>query len=355
MLPGGGAPRDWWIRDGLITETPVPGAVDLPGAWLLPGGLVDAHVHLTMNFGRRMPNEDGSDALVDANALAHLSTGVLALRDAGCAWGGTPRARDGRPALQRAGHILAPPSRGYPNVCRSVGSDALLQAAIDDLDGGAQWVKILGDFPDHTGNWFMAPANYPRETIEAVVREAHARGARVMAHSTGLGAADLIRAGVDCLEHGMVLTPDLVREMAERGTAWSLTLTTALKHIGPLMALDNPVGQYLRGAMDQVRERLALATSLGVTLMAGSDEIGVGGLGAELECLTQYGLSAEHALAAGSTSARRWLGLPDVVPGAVADLVLYERDPRTDLAVLRQPAAVVLGGRLLSTPAPATS
>lgn len=178
-----------------------------------------------------------------------------------------------------------------------------------------------------------------------VVREAHARGARVMAHSTGLGAADLIRAGVDCLEHGMVLTPDLVRGMADRGTAWSLTLTTALRHIGPLMALQTPVGQYIRGAMHQVRERLELAASLGVPLLAGSDEVGIGGLIDEIACLSQYGLSPAQALAAGSTSARRWLGFAAVVPGASADLVLFASDPRADVNVLRRPEAVILGGR----------
>lgn len=77
-LPVGGDPRDWWIRDGCLTDVPVPDAAPLPGAWLLPGGLVDAHAHLTMNFGRRMPHADGSDTLVEANLLAHLQTGVLA-------------------------------------------------------------------------------------------------------------------------------------------------------------------------------------------------------------------------------------------------------------------------------------
>lgn len=344
MLPDGHAVREWWIHDGRLSATPVPGAADLPGAWMLPGGLVDAHVHLTMNFGRRVPEADGSDALVDANAQAHLASGVLAYRDAGCAWGGTPVGREGRPALQRAGRILAPPTRGYPNICRSVDAAGLEAAAMEELDGGAQWVKVLGDFPDHTGNWFAAPANYPVEALAAVVRDAHARGARVMAHSTGLGAADLIRAGVDCIEHGMVLTPDLVREMADRGIAWCLTLTTALKHVGPLMTQQTPVGEYIRGAMNQVRERLELAASLGVTLLAGSDEIGVGGLLDELECLTRYGLSTEQALAAGSTSARQWLGFPEVTAGASADLVLYDRDPRLDLHALRAPSAVVLAG-----------
>ena len=60
----------------------VPGASEVPGAWVIPGGLADAHVHLTMNFGRVMPHPDGSDALVSANQGGLRRAGVLAVRDA---------------------------------------------------------------------------------------------------------------------------------------------------------------------------------------------------------------------------------------------------------------------------------
>ena len=95
----GEAPRHWWVSDGRLTDRPVPGARDLPGQWLLPGGLVDAHVHLTMNFGKAMPHDDGSDELVAANGDAQRRAGVLALRDAGCAWGGVPRESVAGPRL----------------------------------------------------------------------------------------------------------------------------------------------------------------------------------------------------------------------------------------------------------------
>ena len=115
-LPDGGALRDWWIADGRWCEGVVPGASEVPGAWVIPGGLADAHVHLTMNFGRVMPHPDGSDALVSANQGGLGRAGVLAVRDAGYAWGGVPRHSSEGPRLQRAGAILAPPGRGYPNV-----------------------------------------------------------------------------------------------------------------------------------------------------------------------------------------------------------------------------------------------
>ena len=53
------------------------------------------------------------------------------------------------------------------------------------------------------------------------------------------------------------------------------------------------------------------------------------------------------ALAAGSWAARDWLGLACVEEGAVADLVVYDADPRADLDVLARPRLTVLRGRLV--------
>lgn len=343
-LPEGSDAEDLWIVDGRLTDRPAPGAADLPGGWWLPGGLVDAHVHLTMNFGRRQPFDDGSDALIAANARAFRDAGILAVRDAGCAWGGVPRESADGPRLQRAGSILAPSGRGYPNVCRLVEAGDLVRVALEEVSAGAQWVKVLGDFPGPDGNWFTAPANYPRDVLTTLVREAHAAGARVMAHSTGLGAADLVAAGVDAIEHGMALTPDLVAAMADRSIAWTTTFATAYKHVGPLAAQQSPVGAYLRGQFDRLRDLLPRAVVLGVPILAGTDEVPGAALVRELEYLPPFGLTTTQALAAGSTAARAWLGFPTVEVGGVADLVLYDTDPRVDPAALDRPSAVVFDG-----------
>jgi imidazolonepropionase-like amidohydrolase len=343
-LPDGTDPEDAWIVDGRLTDRPVPGAVDLPGNWWLPGGLTDAHVHLTMNFGRRQPFDDGSDVLMAANARSFRDAGILAVRDAGHAWGGVPRETAAGPRLQRAGSILAPPGRGYPNVCRLVESGDLVRVALEEVSAGAQWVKVLGDYPGPDGNWFGAPPNYPRDVLVEVVREVHRAGARVMAHSTGLGATDLVAAGVDAIEHGMVLTPDLVAAMADRGIAWTTTFATAYKHLGALVDQQTPVGGYIRGKLDALRELLPRALALGVPVLAGTDEVPGAALVRELEYLPRFGLTTAETLAVGSTSARAWLGFPAADVGGVADLVLYDADPRADLTVLDRPSAVVLDG-----------
>lgn len=344
MLPDGIEPQDWWIADGRTLDRPVPGAVDLPGRWMLPGGLLDAHVHMTMNFGRVMPFADGSDGLLRANARAQLTHGVLALRDAGYAWGGVPEEMAEGPRLQRAGSLMAPEGRGYTNVCRTVTPDALVDAALEELGQGAQWVKIIGDFPGPDGDFFAAPATYPPDVLERVVRAVHAAGGRVMAHSTGQGAADLVAAGVDSIEHGMVLNEDLLRRMADQGTAWTLTIGTAMKHVGGLAAQQTAVGAYIRDHLNRLRTLVPMALSMGVPVLAGTDETGMGELWKELTWLTEFGLSPTDALRIGSVTARDALGFANVEAESDADLVTYDADPRGNLEILRNPTSVVYRG-----------
>jgi imidazolonepropionase-like amidohydrolase len=68
----------------------------------------------------------------------------------------------------------------------------------------------------------------------------------------------------------------------------------------------------------------------------------------EIQALTMIGMTGEQALAAGSWSAREWLGVPgELLPGAPADLVVYAEDPRDNPAVLTHPDLIILRGRVV--------
>jgi imidazolonepropionase-like amidohydrolase len=96
---------------------------------------------------------------------------------------------------------------------------------------------------------------------------------------------------------------------------------------------------------------VAAAYEAGVPIYVGSDAGGgiAHGLAAgEMLLLHEKaGLPAEAVLAAGSWGARAWLGFPGLVEGGLADLVVYDRDPRTDLRVLAEPRRIVLRGRVV--------
>ena len=52
-------------------------------------------------------------------------------------------------------------------------------------------------------------------------------------------------------------------------------------------------------------------------------------------------------LASASWAAREWLGFAGLVEGGLADLVVYDGDPRLDLTQLLNPGRIVLKGRVV--------
>jgi imidazolonepropionase-like amidohydrolase len=136
--------------------------------------------------------------------------------------------------------------------------------------------------------------------------------------------------------------------MAEQGTA----LTPTLSVIGG-------ASQRLRDTADTPRRRWALggaaahgplvaaAAEAGVTLLAGTDSRPHGRVADEVRALVAAGVRPHVALGAASWTARDYLGLPGLVPGAPADAVVYPDDPRQHLDRLDRPGAVVLRGRLV--------
>lgn len=295
------------------------------------------------NFGLR-----GRD-LIAANLQAQARAGVTVVRDMGSVLGARlplPVAVPGMRVIS-AGHFLAPAGGFHAGLYQPVPAAELVAAAVREAEAGAQWVKLIGDFPGADGNWWLPQVNYAPELVAEVVEAVHRLGARVAVHTTGPVADLLVAAGVDSVEHGPGLTGAGVAEMARRGTLWTPTVATGVYYAGMAARGSGPVAEAARASLPHWRGMIELGARLGVTILAGSDELPTGSLAGEVRTLHEFGLAPAQALAAASTAARNVFGLPGIEEGAPADLVLFERDPRTDLAVLAEPALVLLGGHRL--------
>lgn len=345
-LPDGTGPRDVWIEDGRFTFTPLQDALTLPGRYMAPG-MVDAHVHLSIDFaGLGKPH--GDPTLVLDNARRHLGAGVLALRDAGYV---QQLELDGvelppLPVIQRSGWIVVPEGRFFPGVevGKHTASHELTGRVHEVADAGLPWFKVIADFPDAEHDLFSAPLNYPLEVLEAAFSAAHARGIRVMAHTTGPSIDDLVRLGADAIEHGMSATPASVRLMAEHGVHWTPTLATVEAHLG--MAEGGGASPtHLRAWSERMTAALREAMSLDVPILVGTDEMPHGQIVAEMDALARHGMTPSEVIAAATTIGRRVLGLRGIEEGAPADLVAWDEDPRTDLAKVAHPRTILAGGR----------
>jgi imidazolonepropionase-like amidohydrolase len=344
--------RDIFVVDGTITfQAPEEVTTVLEGGYVIPG-LVDAHAHL--GLASPAPANASWEERVRASARAHLDAGVLLVREPG----GPDRAsagigpHEGLPHVRSGGQFLAPPNRYFPGLARVVPEEALPDAAEEEARASGAWAKVIGDWPGSDGRMRL---NYRTEALAEAARRVHAIGARIAVHATCAETIEAaIEAGFDSIEHAEWLRDDHIAAMAERGIALVPTLSI-LPFLPEAVAGVGVKGSGLQEMLAAIQghpEMVGRAADAGVMVLAGTDA-GMGPHGMvreEIGYLADTGLRREDALAAGSWTARRFLGFPGPEEGAPTDMVAYRDDPRRDLDVLAQPSLRMLGGRVLSSP-----
>jgi imidazolonepropionase-like amidohydrolase len=343
--------RDLWLDGDRISLTPIPGAVTVVDRGFILPGLVDAHCHIGI-----APGGAPVESLAQAKELALIDrgAGVLAMRDAGSPFP-YPALDDDPdvPRLARAGRHVAPPRRylrdiGVEVPAQEVAAEVTRQAAL-----GTGWVKLVGDWLDRDRG-DLAPA-WDDATLVAAVDAAHAAGVRITAHCfEEQSVATLVRAGIDCVEHGTGLSPEVIAEMAERGTALVPTMIN-IETFGTIASRAQErfpgYAKHMIALRDGFPALVAQAAAVGVPIYVGSDAGGGimhGQAGQEMLRLHAAGLPVESVLAAGSWGAREWLGFGGLVEGGLADLTVYAEDPRRDLRAVLDPQVIVLRGRVVS-------
>jgi imidazolonepropionase-like amidohydrolase len=340
---------DLWIRDGHITYEPVPGATTVGTGWIVPG-LVDMHCHIGLASHGATDRE-----ATELQALADRDSGVLLARDCG-----TPAdtrwidEREDLPRIVRAGKHIARPRRYIRDVSVDVEPPELSAAVTAEARRGDGWVKIVGDWIDReVGD--MTPL-WPAAELKAAVAAAHAAGVRATTHVFGRDAlAEALQAGFDCIEHGTGLDDELTARMASMQVALVPTLFNVVDNF-PGIA-DSGEGKFpayaaqMRELWAAAPERIATAYEAGVPIYVGTDAggaIGHGQIVDELTALHRAGLPLEYLLGGASWRARDYLGRPGLAEGDPADLVVFDADPRLDLATIAAPARIVLRGRVIS-------
>ena len=340
-----------WAVDGRVTFIPPPGrraddVVTLEG-WAVPG-LVDVHCHIGLAATGPVPA-----AGAERQAVADRDAGTLLVRDAGSP--SDTRWMDGRPDLPRilrAGHHLARPKRYLRYYGRELDDVGRLPGAVaEEAARGDGWVKLVADWIDRDlGSAGDLRPLWPDRVLAQAIRVAHDAGARVTAHTFSTEALPgLLAAGIDCLEHGTGLTPTMIDEVARRG----IPVTPTLLQVDQFEAIASHAGRYpvFAARMRELHARRFRQVrdlyDAGVRLLVGTDAGGTiehGRLPDEAAEMVAAGIPAAAVLAAASWRTREWLGVPGLVEGASADLVVYPADPREDIGVLAHPTAVVLRG-----------
>ncbi|MDR2372716.1 MAG: amidohydrolase family protein [Bifidobacteriaceae bacterium] len=345
---------DLWSVAGRLTFEKPARAADLRIDGVVLPGLVDVHCHIGMDdAGAVTPDEARRQAIADRD------TGVLLVRDAGC-----PRApystrwldaEPWAPRMIRSGQHLAIAKRYLRNLPRDIVPEELPDAVAEEALAGDGWVKLVGDWIDRSLPEPDLALLWPDDKLIEAVGRAHALGARVTTHVfSAEGAAQALRCGLDCIEHGTGLDEAMMAEARAKGVAVAPTMIQR-EHFAEIAAAGRgkyPVWErhFLR-LHEERHDQARRLHEAGVKLLVGSDSstnIPHGDYWAETDLMALAGIAPKAIVEAATYGARAYLGVPGIEEGASADVVVYAADPREDVAVLRAPQAIVLRGAVVA-------
>lgn len=342
-----------------------PGAqdqvVDLQGRTLMPG-LVMGHYHAVYRGYGAEPMAEPASAVEQAyvalsNAQIALNCGYTSVISAGTHHHIDAQLADAidagdvlGPRLIPSGRVLMPVDEAVPGAndandfCMAHGPDAFRAGALRDLERGAKILKIFA-----SGGHGAGPVRLMTSAeIEAVVATAREHGARVRAHVTGRDQIlKCVRLGVDIIDHADGADEQCIEAFIEHGN-FVLPSIYLLLRVAELGGNSFGFETDLKAFKHMCRMLPDLVTA-GVKLVPGDDfgvwQIPHGTYAEELACYVEHAQVTPLEVIRWSTEyGGEMTGISElgtIAPGNIADLLIVDGDPSTDISLLGQPERIV--------------
>jgi len=356
--------RIWSVGSTHEVEVPQDAELfSLEGKFLMPG-LIDSHFHLDKLFG--LPH-------------MYLKNGITSVRDPGAwieAYDQEMERGEALPRLFLTGPHFDTSPPAHPH-------DAVI---VRDEEEARRYVN---KFADQGSTAIKVYYRLPLGTIKAVCDEAHKRGLMVTSHLEISYASDVIRIGVDGIEHVTSLGMELIAPRDAEAYRQRMLLDNNVRRLGryemwkdidlegasaaslfSLMAEEqtffNPTLAVFEVAEeDSVRysgylkmlECTRLASKAGVPIVVGShsyvpySEYGKA-YQRELELLSVSGMTNAEILRAATITNARFLQvekeLGTIEEGKIADLIVLDHNPLEDIGHVSSISGLMLNGHWVS-------
>ncbi len=343
-------------------------SVDVQGRAVIPG-LFNCHVHLHLDAGPQplaalAAEPPGLSALRAAHrAQAMLRRGITTVRDCGAKDWQVIHLRDAvasgavqGPRIQACGRALCA-AGGHAAVLSEPVADEveMARAARRQLEAGADFLKVMATGGFGKDGEQLDRCEFEVEPIRLAAEIAHRAGRKLAVHAYGnLGIRNAIAAGADSIEHATFVDDETLDLLRRRGIFIVPTLTNTYRvategeagGIAPYIVKTAsrvfPTMITNAGRAYRAGVKMALGTDAGSWLNPHTD------VATEIRLRVEAGATPLAALTMATFLSAHCLGLEAIVgslaPGKLADVVVLDGDPLTDLTAFERVHAVYQSG-----------
>ena len=354
------------------------GTVVLTADTLLPG-FIDCHAHLSgeENAGDFADGVLFGDQLMGAAYQVGILldagfTGIRDMSEAGFYLSRaqqrgilrSPRIMPGGKVLSiTSGHVDMRPdmtkeayNASDHNTRMCDGVDDCVLAVREQFRMGAQFIKICATGGVSSPTDRIDDVQFSPEELRAIVQEAKRHHNYVAAHCTGNeGAYQALLAGVECIEHGVMLTQREIDLMAEMDATLVTTLAIALG-VAKIPTLPDWMKKKVEFVAECNIKTIEMARKAGIRIALGTDfgngeRTSYAKNGREFAAMTEAGMTPMEAIKAGTSNAAHLLMSDEVgvlAKGKLADVVLANGNPLEDITCIGDKESIVavfLGGK----------
>lgn len=343
--------------------------VDCSGMTMLPG-LVDCHANIVglitaeQKFGVTPKTIASSTMRGIFEGQNCIENGVTTIRVDTAGHHGTYSLRDAFDSNMFVGPHMIMPGRAICTTCGhgwnfgnhvADGPWEVRKAVREEIMAGADWIKLMITGGAGTSTERMEDQQMSQAEIEAGVDEAHARGKKCFAHLTVSKAIrEAVAAGLDSVEHGILMDEETAFFVAEKGSYLTPTLGVYRRLVerGEKGLVPDYMYKKSLAVTKQHAQSFHYALKAGIRIVAGTDSgqdwfpLGYSMM-RELEIMNEEGMPAWQVLKSATSNASDLLDKPEIgriKEGLNADILIVSGNPVANISDIRNTRYVLKDG-----------